>query len=62
MWQNTGQGQNGEYKTYSITISRNYYQDGEWKKAKSLRPSDLPVVVCGAQQVFQALVDEQSKG
>ena len=30
---------------HSISFSRNYRDDGGWKKVKTLRPADLPVLV-----------------
>lgn len=49
LWDNTSKSSTW----YATDISRNYQEQGEWRKSSSFRPSDLPVV----QAVAKAALD-----
>ncbi len=44
---------------HSISFARNYRDDGEWKKTKTLRPQDIPVVDYALEKAQEWIFDHQ---
>lgn len=44
---------------HSISFARNYHDDEGWKKTKTLRPQDIPVVVYGLGKAQEWIFEHQ---
>lgn len=46
---------------YSVTFTKSYKQDGQWKESNSFFPDELPRLVLVSNQAFQFIVLKESE-
>ena len=63
IWQNTGQGKDGESNIYNtISLERSYKdKNDEWQNTKSLRINDLPRASLVMKKAYEYLVLNQQE-
>lgn len=56
VWQHQSQGTDGPFISYTVTCTRSYKTDNEWKRTSSLRAGDIPLLLIALQDAFRFVV------